>query len=63
MVALAGQQVPAAAVMSFPPGGEAWQVQVDPAFVLTGAQIAALVNYCATHGLTISATFSALGIV
>lgn len=63
MVALAGQKVPASAVMSFPAGAEQWQVEINPSFALTGAQVAALVNYCAAQGLTVSATFSYLGIV
>lgn len=64
MGALEGQKVPADAQMRFDQAGnETWQVQVDPSVALSGAQLVALSNYCAGQGLTISATFSQLGII
>jgi len=64
MGALEGQKVNADALLRFDAAGaESWQVAIDPAVVLTGAQLAALTTYCAQQGLTLSATFSYLGIV
>lgn len=44
-------------------GVESWAITLDPSKVYTGAQLEAIAQYCATNGLTLSAQFTALGIV
>ena len=56
--------MPGSCVLSYPsPGVEAWGINLDPTHVYTGAQLAAVANYCVTNNLKLSAQFSALGIV
>lgn len=63
MNALESQQVTASANMVFPStGGESWSVSLPETHPLTGAQLGQLSSYCAANGLTLSATFSYLGI-
>lgn len=63
MVALEGAQMPGSAIMTFPNNAETWAIQLDPTHVYTGAQLGALTAYCAANGLTLTAQFSALGVV
>lgn len=60
--ALEGALMPGSAVLTFPGGVAAWAIKLDTTHVYTGAQLAAVANYCATNGLTITATFSDFGI-
>jgi hypothetical protein len=63
MAALEGATVPASANLTFPTGGgELWTVTIPDTATLSGVQIGELATYCAANGLTLSATFSALGV-
>jgi hypothetical protein len=56
-------QMGGSVVMRFVGGVEqTFAVQLDPAQVFTGVQLGELSSYCATHGLTLSAQFTAIGI-
>lgn len=57
-VAMAGS-----AVLSYPQGVESWGITFDPAVVYTGSQLEQIASYCASNKLTLSAQFSALGVV
>lgn len=63
MNALEGQKVPGNALMRWDgTGAEVWTVEIDPDYVLSGVQLGLLTQYVAGAGLTLSATFSQLGI-
>lgn len=61
--ALEAAKVPCAAVLAFDAQGvEGWTVTIPTTFALDGGHLAALCNYCAAQGLTLSATFDYLGV-
>lgn len=50
-------------VMTFKAGVEQpFAVQLDPSQVFTGVQLGQLATYCANNALTLTATFTTLGI-
>ena len=62
VTAIEGRAIPCSAHLTFSAGGEAWTVTIDATAPLSGADLSALANYCAANGLTVSATFSYLGV-
>lgn len=61
--ALEVAKVPCSAVLSFDGAGiESWKVEIPPTFALDASHLDQLCQYVAAQGLTLSATFSYLGI-
>lgn len=63
MNALETAKMTASAVMTWTAGAESWQVKLDPATVYTGAQLDALYQWVQANGLTLTAQFTAIGVV
>ena len=64
MNAVESVKMNASAVLAFNSSGvESWGIAFDPSAVYTGTQLAEIASYCATNGLTLTAQFTALGIV
>lgn len=62
--ALESHTIPCDVSLRFQPdGSEQWSVQLDVTHTYTGADLAALTNYCAQQGLQITAIFDKLGVV
>ena len=62
--AIQAYKVNASANMMFDSGGnETWSVTIPPTVVLTGSELGSLATYCSTQGLTLSASFSYLGVM
>lgn len=63
MNAMEGAKLPGSAIMSFPGGVETWAIALDTSHTYSGTDLLNIANYCATNALTLSAQFSAFGIV
>ena len=63
LTAIEGQGLACSVNLTFPqPGVEQWTVTIPETQPLTGTQLGQLAAYCANNGLTLSGTFSYLGV-
>lgn len=61
--ALEAAAMPGSAALSYLSGVETWTIMLDTTHVYTGAQIAAVADYALANNLTLSAQFTAFGLV